>query len=404
MRTLTLQADITPSRLRYNRDLYPREIKGTLPTLLSGEWCQFSDETRKKIYLGYYNPHTESAPPGRIVCELAKPFSSDQLEIDVAKREVKRLMEKAWERKKNFKNYEEGFRLSHGASDELPGLVVDVYQNMVLIQINTAGMDRLREEIRTTLRGFFPEKIIHFLDQESYRKAELLPFYEKDQLDRDLEVSENGFHYVIPASVLQKVGFYYDHRENREKMEKKILTCKRSFKKGADLFCYAGGWGLHLLRAGVENVTFVDQGNLEAMVSENIKRSGFEGRGKFQRADVFQYLDDCKVRGETFDILVSDPPAFKKNEKNKDAALAGYEKLHGKIFRVLEKEALLSICSCTHNISLEELDRTVTQAALKEGRRVYMLDVGIQGMDHSFSSFADKNHYLKYILYWVETL
>lgn len=404
MRTLTLSTEITPSRLRYNRDFYPRDIKGSIPSLLAGEWCQLLDETRKKIYLGYYNSLVESAPPGRIVCELEKPYGSEQVEIEIARTQIKRLLKKTFERKKLFKNYDDGFRLSHGASDELPGLVIDVYQNMVLIQINTAGMDRLREDIRQILREYYPTYVISFLDQASYRQAELLPFYEEGKIDRDLQVKENGFSYTIPAKVLQKVGFYYDHRENREKMERKILSCHRSFKKGADLFCYAGGWGLHLLRAKVEKVTFVDQGDLSSVVNHNVVLNGFEGRGEFVRSDVFNYLDNCKAQGVTFDILVSDPPAFKKNEKNKDAALAGYEKLHGKIFKVLEKEALLAICSCTHNISLEELDRTVSQSALKEGRKVYMLDVGIQGMDHSFSSFADKNHYLKYILYWVETL
>jgi len=404
MRTLTLSTEITPARLCHNRDLYPKEIKGTIPSLLAGEWCQFVDETRKKIYLGYYNAHVELAPPGRIVCEIEKNYPPDQVELEVARIHVRALLKKAFERKKIFKNYSDGFRLSHGASDQLPGLVIDVYQGVVLIQINTAGMDRLRHEIKNELVDFFPQHKVLFLDQAQYRQAELLPFYEEEKIETDLIIKENDFSYSISAKALQKVGFYYDHRENREKLERKIKSSTRIFKKGADLFCYAGGWGLHLLRAGVEKVTFVDQGDLEKTIKNNINLNGYEGRGKFARSDVFAYLDKCKEQNHFFDLIVSDPPAFKKNEKNKNAALAGYEKLHSKIFKILEKEALLAICSCTHNISLEELDRTVSISALKEGRKVYMLDVGVQGMDHSFSSFSDKNYYLKYILYWVETI
>ena len=403
MRTLTLTSEISPSRVCFNRDIFPRDLKGTVPTLVSGEWCLYLDEQRKKTYLGYYNPHVSGAPTGRILCEFAGMVKADEAALEVAWKEVESLLLTAIKRKSQFENYKEGYRLCHGASDELTGLVIDVYQNMVLIQINTAGMDRLRENIKKRMNEIFAQKKVVFLDQENYRKAELLPIYPAEELS-DLEVRENGFSYLIPKDVLQKVGFYYDHRENREKMERKIKCAHKKFSKGMDLFCYAGGWGLHLLRAGVEKVTLVDQGNLSSVVNENLRRNGYADRGEFVRADVFDYLDKLKVEGKTFDVIVSDPPAFKKNEKNKNAALVGYEKLHTKALSLLENESLFAACSCTHNISLEELDRTVQTAALKERKKVFMLDVGIQGMDHSFSSFQDKGHYLKYILYWVENL
>jgi len=150
--------------------------------------------------------------------------------------------------------YQDGCRLVYGISDSLPGLIVDKYEKYILIQVNTAGLDRFRNLIRSTIRSLFVSHEIIFYDNEEYRKAEVLPTHDKEEIVNDLEVLENGIHYKIPKNVMQKIGYYYDHRENRARLKSLLLRLNIKKEKGLDLFSYVGSWGLHLLSAGLSSV------------------------------------------------------------------------------------------------------------------------------------------------------
>ena len=167
--------------------------------------------------------------------------------------------------------------------------------------------------------------------------------------------------------------------------------------------CGGGGSSAvnRMIDAGVENVEFVDQANMEVATNTNLELNNFKGRGQFTRSDVFKFLDTALASGKKYDVIVSDPPAFTKSEKNKIQALQGYEKLHLKAMRLLSDEALMIVASCTHHVNYEELDKTVQEAALKNSQRVQLLDLGVQGMDHPFSGFKDKSFYIKYLVYFV---
>jgi 23S rRNA (cytosine1962-C5)-methyltransferase len=154
---------------------------------------------------------------------------------------------------------------------------------------------------------------------------------------------------------------------------------------------------MHQLRAGIPEVIFVDQGDFKNTVERNLELNGY--KGTFIRADVFKQLDIFHAEGKKFDVIVSDPPAFKKSLSNRQAALQGYTKLHEKILKVLSNDSLLAVASCTHGVSLDDLDGTVRAARLNQNMTCNILDVGIQSGDHPFSSFSSKNYYIKYILY-----
>jgi len=387
---------------RGERELSEKDVEEIPKGLTPGEWIIVQDQSAKKQYVGYCNPYSENFFKIKLVHHDSKfTVNVKQIESDVAWELLLEKIKSAIELRKSFKDYNDGCRLIYGLNDSLPGLIVDKYSEVILIQINTAGVDRFREKIKECFTLTFSSHKVVFFDNPSYRKAEVLPIHEEELGAENLKVLENGIHYSIPAQVVQKIGYYYDHRENRNKLKNLLIRLDKSFNSGLDLFSYVGSWGLHLLQAGVKEVEFVDQADMEKVTNDNLKLNGFEGRGKFTRQDVFKYLDASITAGSKFDVVVSDPPAFTKSEKNKINAIQGYEKLHTKAMKLVNENGLLVVASCTHYVSFEELDKTVQEAAFKNTQRVQLLDLGVQGFDHPFNGFKDKSFYIKYMVYTV---
>lgn len=370
--------------------------------LRPGEWVIIEDQQAKKNYIAYINPYAESFYKIKILKEdVQKKVNVKTDEETLAKEIIIEHLQTAFRKRDFFLDYNHGARLVYGMNDALPGIIVDKYQKYIFAQINTAGMDRFRDLIKGEIIRRYPDQKVLFFDNPEYRKAEVLPIHEPEKINEDLDVLENGLKYKITQQVMQKIGYYYDHRENRSKLANLLKRTAFAKKTGLDLFSYVGSWGLHMLSAGVEHVEFVDQGNMEEVTTNHLKMNGFEGRGKFTRSDVFKFIDASIAAGKKYDVIVSDPPAFTKSEKNKITALQGYEKLHLKTMKLLNDEAIMVVASCTHHVNYEELDKTVQDAALKNSQKVHLLDLGAQGFDHPFSGFNDKSFYIKYLVYFV---
>ncbi|AUN96627.1 hypothetical protein C0V70_00595 [Bacteriovorax stolpii] len=370
--------------------------------LRPGEWVIIEDQQAKKNYIAYINPYAESFYKIKILKEdVQKKVNVKTDEETLAKEIIVDHLQTAFRKREFFLDYNHGARLVYGMNDALPGIIVDKYQKYIFAQINTAGMDRFRDLIKAEIVKHYPDQKVLFFDNPEYRKAEVLPIHEPEKISEDLDVLENSLKYKITQQVMQKIGYYYDHRENRSKLANLLKRTSFAKKTGLDLFSYVGSWGLHMLSAGVEHVEFVDQGNMEEVTINHLKMNGFEGRGKFTRSDVFKFIDASVTAGKKYDVIVSDPPAFTKSEKNKITALQGYEKLHLKTMKLLNDEAVMVVASCTHHVNYEELDKTVQDAAIKNSQKVHLLDLGAQGFDHPFSGFNDKSFYIKYLVYFV---
>ncbi|WP_127715270.1 class I SAM-dependent rRNA methyltransferase [Halobacteriovorax sp. HLS] len=388
MRNINLSKQATSRLLIGRSDFYLKDIEDNIKSFRPGEWI-----TVNELYYAFINPFVIKGPILRKVVAI-KDFSINTPPLEI----ITTLLRKSYDRRVQFLDYK-NYRLCYGDSDQLPGLIIDVFENCVLVQINTAGIDIHRNEIIDYVASLYPQKKVSFLDNKKYRDNEVLPTYE-NSFTEDILVNENNFKYTISNSTLQKVGYYFDHRENRLKMET-FLGRIAPLKNGMDLFCYTGSWGLHLLRAGVDNVTFVDQADMSENIDHVLDVNGFPNRGEFIRRDVFSHLDLCIQNHERFDIIVNDPPAFSKSEKNLKKALGGYEKLHAKAIKLINDKGFYVAASCTHGVSLKDLDSSVIKAATRIGRTVKMLDVGVQGFDHPFSSFESNEFYIKYLLYQV---
>jgi 23S rRNA (cytosine1962-C5)-methyltransferase len=387
--------------LRGERELSEKDVEEIPKGLIPGEWLCLADATAQKKYIAYINPHAEIFFKIKILKSIEWGSDVRELENKIAEQVLSELLLSSIGRRKLYNDYNNGSRLVFGINDSLPGLIVDKYKKYILIQINTAGIDRFRDLIRSILQKSFETHVVIFYDNVEYRKAEILPTFEKMEIEGDLEVVENELLYKIPKSVLQKIGYYYDHRENRARLKSLLMRLNIKKVKGLDLFSYVGSWGLHLLSAGVESVEFVDQGQMEKAIETNLELNKFAGRGSFIRADVFKFLDQALVENKRFDIIVSDPPAFTKSEKNKATALQGYEKLHMKAMKILNDQAIMVVASCTHYANYEELDKSVQDAAFRNGQKVQLLDLGGQGFDHPMTGFKDKSFYIKYLVYYV---
>ncbi|MDD4975837.1 MAG: RsmD family RNA methyltransferase [Bacteriovorax sp.] len=387
--------------LRGERELSEKDVEEIPKGLIPGEWVCIIDITAQKKYLSYVNPHAEIFYKIKILRASEWSFNSNGDENRVAEETISELLIKSIKKRSLFVDYNNGSRLVYGTNDSLPGLIVDKYKKYILVQINTAGIDRFRDLIRGILQKSFETHQVVFYDNEEYRKAEILPTFEKVEIDGDLEVVENDLQYKIPKNVLQKIGYYYDHRENRSRLKSLLMRLNIKKDKGLDLFSYVGSWGLHLLSAGVGTVEFVDQGQMQVAVETNLELNKFSGRGQFVRADVFKYLDQALIENKKFDVIVSDPPAFTKSEKNKVKALQGYEKLHMKSMKLLNDQGIMVVASCTHYASFEELDKTVQDAAFRNGQKIQLLDLGGQGFDHPMTGLKDKSFYIKYLVYYV---
>ncbi|MFG1500505.1 class I SAM-dependent methyltransferase [Halobacteriovorax sp. XZX-3] len=363
------------------------DIEDSLRSFRPGEWCSFNHLKNK--YIGFVNPNSTRKKNVVVLNSTLGPWDY-----------ISKTIEKAI-RYRNEIGYGKNARLIYGDEDGLPGLILDGYQNCAILQINTAGMDGFRNEIKSHIQSLVDKEVI-LLDNKKYRDIEELPVFESDELPDVIKIEETEFQYQIKKDLMQKVGYYYDHRENRRKFEDLIKRTGQNYKTGLDLFTYVGSWGLHLLRAGVENVEFVDQANMSEVVHNHLEINNFSGRGNFTRNDVFKFLDEKVSEGKSYDVIVCDPPAFSKSYKDKKAAISGYEKLYTKIFKMINKGGILAAASCTQNISMNELDQCVARSAQKNNLSIRLIDTGIQGLDHPISKLESKSNYIKYLAYKVE--
>ncbi len=387
------------------------DFEGT-PHGVPGEWVYFvTSKAQQHGVLGIFNPFQEQGIWGQLIglggegpklVELARHENTavDPLGI------INQLLQDALDWRLKRLIYGENSRLFYGYQDGLPGLVVDSYQNAVLIQINTAGIDRYRDQIRLFFEtNLQKNKKVIFLDHPKSRSREQLPVFESsgtEYIPEYLEVNEGLIQLKIHYKKLQKQGYYYDHRDNRSRLYQKLTQLKLDMNLGLDLFCYHGAWGMTLLKAGLERVHFVDQGSLGEAVFQNLNLNNLPRKGDFFEQDAFKFLDQQIAQGTTYQVIVSDPPSFTKSLQKLQQSLSGYRNLHLKVLKCAAPGAVVAFCSCTSYVSVAQFEETIHWAEQQSGRSLRLIDVGLQALDHPTRTLNDKSNYLKYLAYHVE--
>jgi 23S rRNA (cytosine1962-C5)-methyltransferase len=285
------------------------------------------------------------------------------------------------------------YRLVFGESDGLPGLVLDRYGDVVVGQIGTVGMEALRADVEAAVATVISPAALVWKHDSSMRDLEQLPKQVITAIGRapeELTIVEAGARYGVPLANAQKTGWFYDQVANRERWCSLLPRSARVL----DVCSYAGAWAISALRSGAREAVCVDSS--EAALAMAGRNAGANGVALVtQRGDAFEVLDELVRRGERFDAVVLDPPAFIKRKKDLPRGEAAYRKLNQIAMRLLERDALLVSCSCSYHLPADDLQGLIQTAARHTSRFVQILYSGGQSPDHPLHPAIPETRYLK---------
>ncbi|MCX7112361.1 MAG: class I SAM-dependent rRNA methyltransferase [Proteobacteria bacterium] len=286
------------------------------------------------------------------------------------------------------------YRLVHGESDGLPGLVVDRFGDVLSVQTNTVGMEQLQPVIIATLEKFLSPRAIVMKNTSSLRQLEGLEEYTKlvsGELKGPVEIEENGVKFRADVLGGQKTGWFFDHRCNR------ALASK--FAKGQavlDLFSYSGGWGIQAAAAGAESVDCVDGSEVAiGLARENAKLNGVADQVSYEHSDVFDFLKLAREEHRKYGLIILDPPALIKRKKDVKAGIEAYRRLNQGALQLLAPGGILVSASCSHHLHREVLHDILRAAARHGDRHMAFIAQGGQGPDHPIHPAIPETDYLK---------
>ncbi len=288
-------------------------------------------------------------------------------------------------------------RLVYSEGDFLPGLIVDRYGAVISLQILTAGMERVREEIADALEGLYAPRLVYERSEGSGRKREGLP-ERKGALrgggsPRET-VTIDGLRFEVDVAAGPKTGFFLDQRENR-----KLVCAWARGRRVLDAFCSTGGFGLYALAGGARSVLAVDASeSAVAAARANAARNGFADRWEGKSADLFSELREMAASGARFDLVVIDPPSFAKSREGREGAIRGYRDINRLALTVLATGGILATSSCTQLVDMAKWRDALRDAAADARADLQLLASGGQPADHPVLLGVPETEYLKFAL------
>ena len=365
--------------------VYSNEIQmdKAAKALLPGSLVRLVAASGKPLGVATFNPHALVA--ARIVdrnpaAVIDRDFIAARLEAAVALRQ--RLYPEPY------------YRAVHAEADGLPGLVVDRFGDVVVAQLNTAGMALLESEIIAALAGVLAPKAIVLRNDGAGRKLEGLVEEVRlasGALDGPVELVENGARFFADPLGGQKTDWFFDQRENRKTVAALAADCRV-----LDAYCFAGGFAVTAAHRGARAVVAIDRSETAlALAGRAAAANGVEARCCFMRSEAFDELERLAAAGERFDIVVADPPAFVKSKKDLGAGLRGYRKLARLAASVVVPRGLLFIASCSHNVGVAEFAESVRRGIADAGRGARVLQSAGAAPDHPVHPFLPESAYLK---------
>lgn len=286
------------------------------------------------------------------------------------------------------------YRLVHGEGDNLPGLIVDRFNDVFVVQINTAGMENHKQDVIAALEKNFKPTAIVFRNDSPSRKAEELDTYVETvsgTLPESVIVEENGTRFEIDVLTGQKTGWFYDHRMNRARMQQYVND-----KRVLDVFSYIGGWGLQALTAGASEVMCIDaSAKAVDRIHHNATLNNAEDKLVSVEGDAFEALKSLRQERERFDVVIVDPPAFIKRKKDFKEGLTAYRRINQMAMQVLNKGGYLISASCSYHLKREQLHDTILKASRHVDRNAQIVEQGHQGPDHPVHPAIPETDYLK---------
>ncbi len=283
------------------------------------------------------------------------------------------------------------YRLIHGESDGLPGLVVDRFGDVLVVQIATAGMENLKDIAIQALQNLLQPKGILLRNDGAAREMESLPKYIEavGEVGADVALIESGVQFAAPLREGQKTGWFYDQRDNRDRLARYV-----SGKQLLDVFSYAGAWAVRALAAGASSASCVDSSESALDAAEkNARLNGFELESL--RGSALDVLRQLRSEGRSFEVIVVDPPALIKRKKDHEKGLEHYAALNRAAMQLLKPGGVLISCSCSFHLEPESLQRVLLREARRQNRQLQILEQGGQGPDHPVHPAIPETRYLK---------
>lgn len=310
----------------------------------------------------------------------------------------------AWEYRK--KTVDTGScRVIFGEADFLPGLVIDKFSDVLVVESLALGIDRfkleivdlLKEELRKDgieIRGVYERSDAKVRLNEG---MERIKGFLSEEFDTNVQIEENGVKYLVDVKDGQKTGFFLDQKYNRLAIQK---LCKDA--RVLDCFTHTGSFALNAAIAGAREVTGVDASEpAVAQAVKNAELNGVQDRAKFICRDVFELLPELEKQGEKYDVVILDPPAFTKSRNSVKNAIKGYREINLRGMKLVKDGGFLATCSCSHFMTYELFTETIGQAARNVHKRLRQVEFRTQAPDHPILWAADESYYLKFYIFQV---
>ncbi len=365
--------------------IYSNEVDTLITPLKAfspGEQVVVTSAQGKLMGIAYVNPHS------LIAARLVNRFSLIPLDRSLFVHRIKIALSL---RERLFS--QPFYRLIYGESDLLPGLVVDRFADVLVVQITTAGMEMLQQALLEALEKVIKPVAIVLKNDVRIRELEGLDCYTRvasGVLNDVTLVEENNTRFLVDLLQGQKTGWFYDHRMNRARVQHYADN-----KRVLDLFSYIGAWGLEAAAAGAREVFCVDASDAALdQMHNSAQKNGFNNISSIQ-GNVFEVLKHLRQEKEKFDIVIVDPPAFIKRKKDFKEGLNAYRRLNQMAMQLCSRDGILVSASCSHHLTSELLLQQVQNSARHLDRYVQLLEQGHQGPDHPIHPAIPETAYIK---------
>ena len=374
--------------------IFDNEIDTITGRFKNGEVVTVHDFDGYPMGKGFINQNSKI----RIRMMTRKP---DQ-EIDEAF--LKMRVKNAWEYRKTTVDTS-SCRIIFGEADFLPGLVIDKYEDVLVVECLALGMEQFKETIVNFLKEILAEDGIKICgvyersDANERTKEGLskVKGFIGDAFDTNVEIVENGVHYMVDVANGQKTGFFLDQKYNRLAMQR---ICKG--KKVLDCFTHMGTFALNAGIAGAVDVTGLDISEYAVSQAEaNARLNHLENTVHFRQANVLDELPKLAQAGAKYDVVILDPPAFTKSREATKNAIKGYREINMKGLKLVKDGGYLATCSCSHFMTQDLLAKTVKEAAKATHKRLRQVEFRTQAPDHPILWAADESYYLKFFIFQV---
>lgn len=374
--------------------VFDNEITSVMGSFLNGDLVLIRDFDGYPLGRGFINTNS------KIVIRLLTRDENQKIDETFLEQRVR----DAWEYRKKVTDIG-SCRVIFGEADFLPGLVVDKFSDVLVVQSLALGIDKLKLQILELLKKVLAEDGIQIRgiferSDAKVRRQEGMELYKGfigPEFPTLVQIEENGVKYQVDICDGQKTGFFLDQKYNRLAIQK---LCKNA--RVLDCFTHTGSFALNAGIAGAAEVTGVDASQLAVdQASANAKLNGLQDRVQFICKDVFELLPALEEQNEKYDVVILDPPAFTKSRSSVKNAVKGYREINLRAMKLVKDGGFLATCSCSHFMTYELFTKTIGQAARSAHKRLRQVEYRTQAPDHPILWASDESYYLKFYIFQV---